>query len=90
VGVVARESVTLAHPTGIRTRDGFGFKLSLWPHFSESGGSKVLAVGAVCREPVSLLFAQYQGDFRKKQRSGDRKFQKQLQHGHFSNIALIR
>jgi hypothetical protein len=35
VGVVARESVTLAHPTGIRTRDGFGFKLSLWPHFSK-------------------------------------------------------
>jgi hypothetical protein len=28
--VVVRESVTLAHPTGFRTRGEFGFKLSLW------------------------------------------------------------
>jgi len=49
-----------------------------------------MVVGAVRREPVSLLFGQYQGDFRKKQRTGGRKFQKHLQHGHFSNIALIR
>src|SRR6266404_8692912 len=42
------------------------------------------------REPVSLLFGQYQGDFRKKQRTGGRKFRKALQHVHFSNIAPIR
>jgi hypothetical protein len=49
-----------------------------------------MVVCAVRYEPVSLLFAQYQGDFRKKQRTGGRKFQKHLQHGHFSNNALIR
>src|SRR5258707_8045148 len=49
-----------------------------------------LAVGAVCREPVSLLFAKYQGDFRKKQRTGGQKCQKDLRHRHFSNIASIR
>jgi hypothetical protein len=47
-------------------------------------------VGAVCREPVSLLFAKYQGDFRKKQRTGGQKCQKGLRHRHFSNIASIR
>jgi hypothetical protein len=33
---------------------------------------------------------QYQGHFRKKQRTGGRKCQKGLQHRHFSNIAPIR
>jgi hypothetical protein len=49
-----------------------------------------MVVCAVIYEPVSLILAQYQGDFRKKQRAGGRKFQKRLQHGHFSNIAPIR
>jgi len=49
-----------------------------------------VVVCAVRYEPVSLLFAQYQGDFRKKQRTGGRKFQKPLQHGHFSDMAPIR
>jgi hypothetical protein len=49
-----------------------------------------LVVCAVGYEPVSLLFGEYQGDFRKKQRTGGRKFQKRLQHGHFSDIAPIR
>jgi hypothetical protein len=49
-----------------------------------------VVVCAVRYELVSLLFAQYQGDFRKKQRTGGRKFQKPLQHRHFSNIAPIR
>jgi hypothetical protein len=50
----------------------------------------LLAVGAVRYEPVSLLFGQYQGDLGKKQRAGGQKCQKDLQHSHFSNIALIR
>jgi hypothetical protein len=33
-----------------------------------------MVVCAVRYEPVSLLFGQYQGDFRKKQRTGGRKF----------------
>ena len=49
-----------------------------------------MVVCAVRYEPVSLLLAQYQGDFRKKQRSGGRKYRKRLQHGHFLNIVPIR
>jgi hypothetical protein len=49
-----------------------------------------MVVCAVRYELVSLLFAQYQGVFRRKQRTGGRKFQKPLQHRHFSNIAPIR
>jgi hypothetical protein len=37
-----------------------------------------VVVCAVICEPVSLLFGQYQGDFRKEQRTGGRKFQKRL------------
>ena len=49
-----------------------------------------MVVCAVICEPVSLLFGEYQGDFRKKQRSGGRKYRKRLQHGHFLNIVPIR
>jgi len=49
-----------------------------------------MAVGAVCGEPVSLLFGQYQGDFHKKQRTKALKFKKRLQQKHFPNIPEIR
>jgi hypothetical protein len=49
-----------------------------------------LVVCAVRYEPVSLLFSQYQGLFRKKQRSGRPKCQKALQHRHFPDIATIQ
>jgi hypothetical protein len=49
-----------------------------------------MVVCAVRYEPVSLLFSQYQGLFRKKQRSGCLKCQKALQHGHFLDIATIQ
>jgi hypothetical protein len=49
-----------------------------------------MVVCAVICEPVSLLFGQYQGDFRKKQRAGGRKYQKRLQRSHFLNIAQIQ
>jgi hypothetical protein len=46
-----------------------------------------MVVCAVRYEPVSLLFGHYQGDFRKKQRSGRQKRQKALRHSHFRNIS---
>ena len=49
-----------------------------------------VVVCAVRREPVSLLFGQYQGDFQKKQRTDGRKFEKPLQRSHSSLIAPIR
>jgi hypothetical protein len=47
-------------------------------------------VCAVRYEPVSLLLGQYQRDFRKEQRAGDKKRQKHLQHRRFLNIGQIR
>ena len=49
-----------------------------------------LAVCGVRYEPVSLLFGQYQGDFRKKQRAGSQKCQKALQHRHFPTSRQFR
>jgi hypothetical protein len=51
---------------------------------------EAIPVCAVICEPVSLLFGQYQGNFRTKQRTGGRKFEKRLQHGLFSKISLIQ
>jgi hypothetical protein len=45
-----------------------------------------MVVCAVRCEPVSLLFGQYQGDFRKKQGAGGRKCQKRLQHKDFEKF----
>jgi hypothetical protein len=50
----------------------------------------LLAVEAVSCEPVSLLFAQYQGDFPKKQRAGRLKCEKRLRHSGFRDTEQIR
>ena len=52
--------------------------------------SDLLAVEAVSCEPVSLIFAQYQGDFRKKQRADYEKSQKCPQTCGFSLSRQIR
>jgi hypothetical protein len=49
-----------------------------------------VVVCAVRYEPVSLLFGQYQGLFRKKQRSGRQECRKALQRRHFLSIPTIQ
>jgi hypothetical protein len=51
---------------------------------------KTVAVCAVICEPVSLLFSQYQGDLRKKQRPAGLKFKKPLQHSGFRAFSESR
>jgi hypothetical protein len=54
---VVRESVTLAHPTGIRTCGKFGFKLSLWrftfPNYTKSTKYEALEKNAVSRRQIA-------------------------------------
>jgi hypothetical protein len=54
---VVRESVTLAHPTGIRTWGGFGFKLSLWRftflNYTKSTKYEALEKNAVSRQQIA-------------------------------------
>jgi hypothetical protein len=57
---------------------------------AENKLSNLLAVGAVCGEPVSLLLGQYQRDFHKKQRTWALKFAKRLWHKRFSIIPVIQ
>jgi hypothetical protein len=48
-------------------------------------------VGCAVRcEPVSLLFGQYQGDFRKKQGARGQKCQKGLRHSDFEDFRLFQ
>ena len=55
---VVRESVTLAHPTGIRSWGEFGFKLSLWRftflNYTKSTKSEALEKNAVSRRQIAL------------------------------------
>src|SRR6266404_6250707 len=54
---VVRESVTLAHPTGIRTCGKFGFKLSLWRftflNYTKSTKYEALEKNAVSRRQIA-------------------------------------
>jgi hypothetical protein len=73
---------------GRKARGNPGTNGAFGPDLETLGSEGLLC--AVRYEPVSLLFSQYQGLFRKKQRSGRQKCQKALQHRHFPDIATIQ
>jgi hypothetical protein len=56
---VAREFVTLAHPTGIRTWGEFGFKLYLWRftflNYTKLTKYEALEKNAVSRQQIAWL-----------------------------------